>query len=138
MVLWSHERSTVVISTQQAEPLKAVRSKECAGYTGPEMTAPSMEEMNKLIVEDVIKETLKEITLKNGRSSEITHICTSILQASSSLVVPRVMQVSLAVRSLLTRMEVGELMVAAHSLARILLRWTALRLIFVGRWPSLL
>merc|ERR1711970_101565 len=57
---------TVVISTQHAEPLKAVRSKECAGYTGAEMTAPSMEEMNKLIVEEVIKETLKEITLKNG------------------------------------------------------------------------
>merc|ERR1711881_123093 len=57
---------TVVISTQHAEPSKAVRSKECAGYTGPEMTAPSMEDMNKAIVEDVIKETLKEITLKNG------------------------------------------------------------------------
>merc|ERR1712091_500560 len=58
---------TVVISTQHAEPLKAVRSKECAGYTGPEMTAPSMEEMNKSIVEEVIKETLKEIILKNGK-----------------------------------------------------------------------
>jgi S-adenosylmethionine synthetase len=58
---------TVLISTQHAEPLKAVRSKECAGYTGPEMTAPSMEEMNKAIVEDVIKETLKEIILKNGK-----------------------------------------------------------------------
>merc|ERR1712230_174813 len=58
---------TVVISTQHAEPLKAVRSKECAGYTGPEMTAPNMEDMNKLIVEEVIKETLKEITLKNGQ-----------------------------------------------------------------------
>jgi S-adenosylmethionine synthetase len=58
---------TVVISTQHAEPLKAVRSKECAGYSGPEMTAPSMEEMNKLIVEEVVKETLKEITLKNGQ-----------------------------------------------------------------------
>merc|ERR1711971_1449086 len=58
---------TVVISTQHAEPLKAARTKECAGYTGPEMTAPSMEDMNKLIVEDVIKETLKEITLKNGK-----------------------------------------------------------------------
>merc|ERR1712183_804706 len=57
---------TVVISTQHAEPLKAVRTKECTGYTGPEMTAPSMEEMNKLIVEEVIKETLKEITLKSG------------------------------------------------------------------------
>merc|ERR1712178_548439 len=41
--------------------------KECAGYTGPEMTAPSMEDMNRLIEEEVIKETLKEITLKNGK-----------------------------------------------------------------------
>jgi S-adenosylmethionine synthetase len=60
---------TVVISTQHAEPSKAVRTKECAGYSGPEMTAPSMEEMNKLIVEEVVKETLKEITLKNGQSA---------------------------------------------------------------------
>merc|ERR1712232_38069 len=58
---------TVVISTQHAEPSKAVRTKECAGYSGPEMTAPCMEEMNKLIVEEVIKETLKEITLKSGQ-----------------------------------------------------------------------
>merc|ERR1712185_759553 len=58
---------TVVISTQHAEPLKAVRSKECAGYTGAEMTAPSMEDMNKAIVEHVIKATLKEIILKNGQ-----------------------------------------------------------------------
>merc|ERR1712176_1365235 len=60
---------TVVISTQHAEPSKAVRSKECAGYTGPEMTAPSMEEMNKLIVEEVVKKTLDEIKLKNGKSA---------------------------------------------------------------------
>jgi len=60
---------TVVISTQHAEPSKAVRSKECAGYTGEEMTAPSMEEMNKLIVDEVVKETLKEITLKNGETA---------------------------------------------------------------------
>merc|ERR1712217_456364 len=58
---------TVVISTQHAEPLKATRTKEVAGYTGPEMTAPSMEEMNKLIVENVVKKTLEEITLKNGK-----------------------------------------------------------------------
>merc|ERR1711975_8861 len=58
---------TVVISTQHAEPLKAVRSKECAGYTGPEMTAPSIEEMNKLIEQKVIRATLREITLKNGK-----------------------------------------------------------------------
>jgi S-adenosylmethionine synthetase len=60
---------TVLISTQHAEPLKAVRSKECAGYTGTEMTAPSIEDMNKAIVEDVVKATLKEITLRNGQSA---------------------------------------------------------------------
>merc|ERR1719310_1346135 len=38
---------TVVISTQHAEPLKATRRKEVAGYTGADATAPSMEEMNK-------------------------------------------------------------------------------------------
>jgi len=58
---------TVLISTQHAEPLKAVRTKECAGYSGPEMTAPNMEDMNKAIVENVVKETLKEIILKNGQ-----------------------------------------------------------------------
>merc|ERR1711966_277444 len=60
---------TVVISTQHAEPLKAKRSKECAGYNGPEMTAPSMEEMNKLIVEEVVKKTLRDIRLKNGQAA---------------------------------------------------------------------
>merc|ERR1711912_146928 len=60
---------TVVISTQHAEPLKAVRSKECAGYSGPEMTAPSMEDMNKSIIENVVKRTLKSITLKNGKTA---------------------------------------------------------------------
>ena len=60
---------TVVISTQHAEPLKAVRSKECAGYKGAEMTAPSMEQMNKEIEEKVIKRTLESITLKSGKSA---------------------------------------------------------------------
>merc|ERR1711871_1775097 len=36
---------TVVISTQHAEPSKAVRSKEVEGWTGEEATAPSMEDM---------------------------------------------------------------------------------------------
>jgi S-adenosylmethionine synthetase len=58
---------TIVISTQHAEPLKATRTKECAGYTGAEMTAPSMEAMNKEIVEKVIKSTLSEIKLKSGK-----------------------------------------------------------------------
>merc|ERR1712149_99160 len=60
---------TVVISTQHAEPLKATRCKEVAGYKGPDATAPSMEEMNKLIVEKVVKRTLASITLKNGSSA---------------------------------------------------------------------
>merc|ERR1712127_424710 len=58
---------TVVISTQHAEPLKAVRTKECAGYTGADATAPSMEDMNKEIIEKVVKRTLSEIILKNGQ-----------------------------------------------------------------------
>merc|ERR1711979_71821 len=45
----------------------ATRRKEVAGYTGPDATAPSMEEMNKLIVEEVVKKTLQEIKLKNGK-----------------------------------------------------------------------
>merc|ERR1712193_543381 len=45
---------TVVISTQHAEPSKATRSKECEGYKGTEMTAPTMEAMNKAIEKDVI------------------------------------------------------------------------------------
>merc|ERR1712056_127953 len=60
---------TVVISTQHAEPGKATRRNEVAGYTGPDATAPSMEEMNKLIVSEVVKKTLEEIKLKNGKSA---------------------------------------------------------------------
>merc|ERR1712167_470846 len=60
---------TVVISTQHAEPAKAVRSKECEGYTGPEVTAPTMEMMNKHIEQDVIVKCLEEIKLKNGKAA---------------------------------------------------------------------
>merc|ERR1712110_1023660 len=60
---------TVVISTQHAEPLKATRCKEVAGYTGPDATAPSMKEMNDLILEKVVKKTLSEILLKNGQAA---------------------------------------------------------------------
>merc|ERR1712087_1044856 len=64
---------TVVISTQHAEPLKAKRTEEQSGkdfrgkYTGPEVVAPSMEEMNEEIHDKVIVATLQEITLKNGK-----------------------------------------------------------------------
>merc|ERR1712203_1133951 len=57
---------TVVISTQHAEPSKASRVKECAGYSGPDETAPSMEKMNELIEQRVIRTTLEEIKLKDG------------------------------------------------------------------------
>merc|ERR1719398_196161 len=60
---------TVVISTQHAAPGVTKRTKECAGYNGAEMTAPSMEEMNKLIVEHVVKKCLSEIKLKNGKQA---------------------------------------------------------------------
>merc|ERR1712153_8059 len=49
---------TVVISTQHAEPSKATRCKEVASYTGKDEVAPSMKEMNDLIVEKVVKRTL--------------------------------------------------------------------------------
>merc|ERR1712216_800544 len=70
---------TVVISTQHAEPLKASRQKEVAGYTGPDATAPSMDEMNKQIEEKVIRRTLSEITLKSGERAlslygDFTHL----------------------------------------------------------------
>merc|ERR1711988_245828 len=60
---------TVVISTQHAEPCKAKRSKECEGYKGPEMLAPTMEMMNKHIEQDVIVKCLEEIKLKNGKAA---------------------------------------------------------------------
>merc|ERR1712184_118583 len=70
---------TVVISTQHAEPSRATRRKEVAGYTGPDATAPSMEEMNRAIVEEVVKKTLEEIPLKNGKPAislfgDFTHL----------------------------------------------------------------
>jgi len=64
---------TVVISTQHAEPSKAKRTEEQNGndnrpaYTGDEQLAPTMEEMNELIHEHVIKATLESIKLKNGK-----------------------------------------------------------------------
>jgi len=66
---------TVVISTQHAEPSKAKRTIEQDGsdmrgaYKGPEMIAPTMEEMNELIHDKVIVATLESIKLKNGKSA---------------------------------------------------------------------
>merc|ERR1711981_531429 len=58
---------TVVISTQHAEPSKAKRSEEVAGWKGAEAVAPSMNDMNDLIVKEVIVKCLEEIKLKNGK-----------------------------------------------------------------------
>eukprot|EP00975_Prorocentrum_lima_P012583 2669426-Prorocentrum_lima.AAC.1 len=44
-----------MIITQYAEPSKATRTKECAGYSGPKMTAPSIKETNKPTIEKVAK-----------------------------------------------------------------------------------
>jgi len=63
------EVHTVVISTQHAEPLKATRSGEEKGYSGDEATAPSMADMNELIIKEVVEKTLGEIKLKNGKSA---------------------------------------------------------------------
>jgi S-adenosylmethionine synthetase len=66
---------TIVISTQHAEPLKQKRTAEQDGkdlrgkYTGKEMVAPSMADMNEQIHEHVILATLNEIKLKNGKPS---------------------------------------------------------------------
>jgi len=56
-----------VISSQHAEPSKATKCKEMAGFTGPDETAPSNDDMNKLIVKEVVEKTLEEIILKNGK-----------------------------------------------------------------------
>merc|ERR1712023_334588 len=60
---------TVVISTQHADPGKAKRSEEVAGWKGAEAVAPSMSDMNDLIVKEVIVKCLEEIKLKNGKAA---------------------------------------------------------------------
>merc|ERR1712150_145828 len=42
------------------------RRREVAGYDGEDATAPTMTEMNELIIQKVVKRTLAEIKLKNG------------------------------------------------------------------------
>jgi len=58
---------TIVLSIQQAEPLKATRCKEVARFTDTDATAPSMEGMSRLIQQEVMVKTLEEIILKNGQ-----------------------------------------------------------------------
>ena len=60
---------TLITSTQRVELLRATLTKECADYIGPQSTSPSIEEMNKLIVEVVISEAFKDIAVENGMSA---------------------------------------------------------------------
>merc|ERR1711972_688762 len=102
---------TVVISTQHAEPGKATRRKEVTGYTGTDAIAPSMEDMNKLIVEEVVKKTLQEIKLKSGKSAitlfgDHTHL---YINPSGKFIIggPQATLGLRAEKSSLTRMAVG-------------------------------
>jgi len=58
---------TVLISTQHCEPGKRTRAAEYPGYQGPEEVAPSMADMNDLIIQHVVIATLEDIFLKNGK-----------------------------------------------------------------------
>jgi S-adenosylmethionine synthetase len=66
---------TVVISSQHAEPEKAKRTQEQNGkdnrpaYTGEEQLAPTNDQMNELIHDNVVLATLNAITLKNGKTA---------------------------------------------------------------------
>jgi len=76
---WNPVKSILLSFQRSAEPSKAKRSKEVAGFSGEDETAPSMKEMNSLIVERVVKKTLSEIKLKNGDAAltlfgEHTHL----------------------------------------------------------------
>ena len=86
---------TVVISTQHAELLKAVRSKECGGYKGAE-----------------IKRTLEQIKLKNGQPA--IRLCGSL--PSDARLTGRKVIINTSVAYVLT--------VVVRSPARALPRWT--------------
>jgi S-adenosylmethionine synthetase len=58
---------TVLISSQHADPSGTKRKTEYPGFKGADEVAPSMEEMNAMIIEHVIVATLKGIILKNGK-----------------------------------------------------------------------
>jgi len=60
---------TVLISTQHCEPGIRKKGEEIRGYKGPDANevAPSMEQMNELIVQHVVIRTLQDIILKNGK-----------------------------------------------------------------------
>merc|ERR1719464_1132738 len=100
-----------------------------------------MEEMNKLIVEEVVKKTLSEIVLKTANQrlhfSLTSRTSTSTLPESLSSAVPRVMQASLAARSLSTLMVAGAPTEVVPSQGRIPQKWTGPLLTSADRWQSL-
>jgi S-adenosylmethionine synthetase len=131
---------TVVISTQHAAPGVAKRSEECAGYTGKEMVAPSMEEMNKQIIQHVVVKTLEEIKLKNGRPAVTlygshTHLH---INPSGKFIIggPQGDQGSPGARSSSTPTVDGERTAAVLSPARTRPRSTVRRLTLPARWRS--
>jgi len=63
------EIHTVVISTQHCEPSVRTRKQEYPDFSGEDVNAPSMVEMNELIIKEVIVKCLEEITLLNGESA---------------------------------------------------------------------
>nr|ADH43284.1 methionine S-adenosyl transferase [Euglena gracilis] len=60
---------TILISTQHCEPGKRKKGEEIKGYKGADAdeVAPSMDQMNELIIQHVVIRTLQNITLKNGQ-----------------------------------------------------------------------
>jgi len=61
---------TVLISTQHCEPGVRTRAAEYPGYQGADEVAPSMAEMNELIIQHVVIATLQGILLKNGKTAD--------------------------------------------------------------------
>ena len=71
----SRKFHTIVTSTQQAEALEAVCSREFAEHSCPAENAPGMDEMR------VFNETLEEIILKNGTSRSDQSFVSSSIRA---------------------------------------------------------
>merc|ERR1712056_175858 len=99
-----------------------------AGYSGADETAPSMEEMNKLIEEKVIKRTLSEIILKNGKPALTlfgahTHL---YIQPSGKFIIggPQGDAWLTGRKIIIDTTAVGARMVAVPSQERIRRRWT--------------
>ena len=116
---------TVVTSTQQAERLEAVCSKEVAGTSGSDQSSPGMAEIICFIKEKVPRKTLGEINFKSGHPAlrlygEHVHRKTlALLDGRFSSI----------------RTAVGRHMMVGHSTARNSPKWTGLLLTSAVVWP---